>query len=427
MVPGGGDVERTPPGAYHADISDHEPRRRRRSPAALLTSRARPTIRARLTLLYAAAFFVAGAVLVAIMYVSLQRVLENNPVNNAITVLHGFFGDDGMRAYPLINSAVTRLSAEIEQQRSQALRSTLVASLVSLAGMGVAAGGFGWLLAGRVLRPLQQVTGTAQRIADHNLHERIALQGPADEIKELADTFDAMLDRLAVAFDVHQRFVANASHELRTPLAINRTLIEVALDDPDVPDSTRRLGETLLAVNKRHERLIDGLLVLASSERALDSTTLLNLADVAGTVLSGVLPLASRAGVRLSSDLGDAAVIGDPALLERLVGNLIDNAVRYNVDGGWVHVTVNTTRGWSRLTVQNTGPVVEQGDVGGLFDRFRRLSEDSSGGAGLGLSIVRSVTTAHRGQVRATAHPQGGLTVEVILPSADGPLAKEPR
>lgn len=380
----------------------------------------RPTIRARLTLLFGGAFLVAGALLIVLIYLNLRRALADDPVNGALTVVKSFLGDEGLRSHPLLNDAVQRLTLQVDQQHRDTLRSTLVVSLAGLAGIGALAGLFGWLLAGRVLRPLQMVTSTAQRIADRNLHERIALQGPSDEFKELADTFDAMLDRLAMSFDVHQRFVANASHELRTPLAINRTLIEVALDDPEVPDSTRQLGHTLLAVNKRHERLIDGLLVLASSERAVDAATDADLADIAERVLTGVAPLAERAGVRLSSDLREAPVIGDAALLERLVGNLVDNAVRYNVpDAGWVHVTVNTTGPWSRVTVQNTGPVVAPDDVDGLFERFRRLSDDRSGGAGLGLSIVRSVTRAHRGRLRASAHPRGGLTVEVILPRPD--------
>lgn len=237
-----------------------------------------------------------------------------------------------------------------------------------------------------------------------------------------------MLERLDRAFDGHHRFVANASHELRTPLAINRTLIEVALEDPAVPDSTRQLGETLLAVNHRHERLIDGLLVLASSDQSIDKHTRVDLAVIADRVLTSAEDRARQAGVRLSSKLASATVTGDTALLERLLGNLVDNALRYNVtEGGWVHVTVVNDAGTARMTVENTGPVVPPDAVDGLFERFRRrLGRDEHddglqptiGGAGLGLSIVRSVATAHGGQVRASAHPQGGLTVEVTLPTA---------
>lgn len=384
----------------------------------------RSTIRTRLTVLYAGAFFVAGATLVALMYFYLEQSLDHSPGDTVLGAARTFLGERGTGNHPLIDGAVTAIAQQADQQRHDTLRTMLIFSLASLGGVGIAAGVFGWLLAGRALQPLQEVTGTARRIADHNMHERISLAGPDDEIKELADTFDAMLERLDRAFDGHHRFVADASHELRTPLAINRTLIEVALEDPAVPDSTRRLGETLLAVNHRHERLIDGLLVLASSEQSIERHTPADLSVITDRVLAGAEGRARQTGVRLSSKLAPAPVIGDPALLERLVGNLLDNALRYNVvDGGWVHVTVTSAGGSARMTVQNSGPVVPPGDVEGLFERFRRLggdghhdgSQSTGGGSGLGLSIVRSVATAHGGTVRASAHPQGGLTVEVTL------------
>ncbi len=388
---------------------------------------ARSTIRTRLTVLYAGAFFVAGAALVALMYFYLDQSLNHSPGDTALSAARNFLNERGDDRYPLIDNVVDAMVQQAEQQRRDTLRTMLTFSLASLGGIGLIAGVFGWLLAGRVLDPLHEVTETARRIADHNLHERISLTGPSDEIKELADTFDAMLERLDRAFDGQHRFVANASHELRTPLAINRTLIEVALEDPAVPESTRKLGETLLAVNHRHDRLIDGLLVLASSEQSTEKHTRADLAEIAARVLSSTEARARIAGVRVSSQLTSAAVIGDTALLERLVGNLVDNALRYNISGGgWVHVTVTGDARSARLTVENTGPVVPPGEVDGLFERFRRLTNDENlngqqstiGGAGLGLSIVRSVATAHGGRVRATAHPQGGLTVEVIFVTA---------
>ncbi|CAN5661230.1 HAMP domain-containing sensor histidine kinase [soil metagenome] len=388
---------------------------------------ARSTIRTRLTILYAGAFFVAGACLVALMYFYLEQSLEYSPGDTALAAAQNFLDDRGAGSHSLIDNAVTAIAEQADQQRHDTLRTMLIFSLASLSGIGIAAGVLGWLLAGRALQPLHEVTATARRIADHNLHERISLAGPNDEIKDLADTFDAMLERLDRAFDGHHRFVANASHELRTPLAINRTLIEVALDDPAVPDSTRQLGETLLAVNHRHERLIDGLLVLASSEQLIDMHTRADLSAIASRVLASAEDRARRSGVRLSSHLAIAPVIGDTALLERLVGNLVDNALRYNLtDSGWVHVMVTGDTKSARMTVENTGPVVPPDEVDGLFERFRRLARDehvnaqqsSMGGAGLGLSIVRSVATAHGGRVRATAHPQGGLTVEVTLAAA---------
>ena len=238
------------------------------------------TIRLRLTMLYATAFFLAGAVLIALTYFYLDQSLERRPGANAQALVQQFLGDRGPREprrSPTVFSSA--IAAQAEQQRRDTLQGMLIWSLVSLGAVGVAAAGFGWLLAGRALQPLQNITATARRVADRSLHERIALAGPDDEIKGLADTFDAMLERLDHAFDSQRRFVANASHELRTPLTINRTLIEVALDDPEVPESTRRLGTTLLEVNQRHERLIDGLLVLASS-RQLTRRNRVDLAEV---------------------------------------------------------------------------------------------------------------------------------------------------
>jgi signal transduction histidine kinase len=340
-----------------------------------------------------------------------------------------FLNERGVRNRPVIENLLSAIAAQAERERRETLQGMLVWSLVSLGAVGVAAGGFGWLLAGRALAPLQNVTATARRVAERSLHERIALDGPDDEIKELADTFDAMLERLDRGFDGQRRFVANASHELRTPLAINRTLIEVALDDPDTPDATRKLGETLLEVNHRNERLIDGLLVLATSDQRLDKHSMVDLADVARRAITIAGSAARRAGVHIGSDLMSARVVGDPALLERLAQNLVDNAIRYNItERGWVHVTVMGDPRWAHLAVENTGPVVAPYDVNGLFEPFRRLASDeriaesgqatTSRGAGLGLSIVRSVATAHGGDVRAQARPAGGLVVTVALPAS---------
>ncbi len=386
----------------------------------------RSTIRMRLTALYAVVFFCAGAILIALMYFYLQQSLQNRPAG-AQGIVQQFLNERGVRNRPVIDNLFTAIAAQAEQERRETLQGMLIWSLVALGAVGVAAGGFGWLLAGRALQPLQNVTATARRVAERSLHERIALDGPDDEIKELADTFDAMLERLDRAFDGQRRFVANASHELRTPLAINRTLIEVALDDPDVPDATRKLGETLLEVNHRNERLIDGLLVLASSDQRLDKHTRVDLASVARQAITTAGPAAHRAGIEIYSDLVSAYVVGDPALLERLAQNLVDNAIRYNIAGhGWVHVTVTGDTRSARLAVQNTGPVVAPFEVDGLFEPFRRLASGeriteagnatNSRGAGLGLSIVRSVATAHGGDVDAQARPDGGLIVTVTVP-----------
>ncbi|WP_433602588.1 sensor histidine kinase [Nocardia sp. CA-135953] len=387
------------------------------------------TIRLRLTLLYAGAFFIAGAILVALMYFYLDRSLDRRHGMGAQILVREYLAK---RNRPIVTEELyTALTAQAAKERRDTLEAMLVWSLVCLGAIGIVAGGLGWLLAGRALHPLQQITATARRVADRSLHERIALTGPDDEIKDLADTFDAMLERLDRAFDGQRRFVANASHELRTPLTINRTLIEVALDDPDAPESTRRLGATLLEVNNRHERLIDGLLVLASSEQRLIERSRVDLAEVVRRVVTVAGDAADRAGIEIRTAIEAAPVSGDPVLLERLAQNLVDNAIRYNVsEKGWVSIRSVSTAGNVQLVVENTGPVVPAFEVDGLFEPFRRLASGervaesahapNSRGAGLGLSIVRSVAYAHGGEVRATARSEGGLTVTVTIENRTG-------
>ncbi|MFD8248829.1 sensor histidine kinase [Nocardia sp. NPDC059691] len=381
------------------------------------------TIRLRLTLLYATAFFLAGAVLIALMYFYLNQSLERRPGGGAQQVVREYLLERAERNRAPVSAELFKaLGEQAQRNRRDTLRAMLVWSLVSLGAVGIAAGGFGWLLAGRALHPLQRITATARRVADTSLHERIALDGPQDEIKDLADTFDAMLERLDRAFDGQRRFVANASHELRTPLTINRTLIEVALEDPEVPESTRRLGATLLEVNRRHERLIDGLLVLATSEQRLTEHRRADLADLAADAVG---TRAERPGAEITADLETAPVQGDPLLLERLVHNLLDNAVRYNLpENGWVSIRTRTAGERAVLAVANSGPPVPAFEVDSLFEPFRRLAtaersaDSDTRGAGLGLSIVRSVAQAHGGVVHATARQEGGLAVTVDLPRA---------
>jgi signal transduction histidine kinase len=387
-------------------------------------TRRRSTVRVRLTALYAGAFFLAGAALVVGMYFVLRAALDRQ-----LTARIGL-------AEHLPTSTTTQaaheqqaaLLAQFRKDRDDTLNTMLIASLAALGGVGVIAGGFGWLLAGRALHPLQQVTATARRVADRSLHERIALDGPNDEIKDLADTFDAMLERLDRSFDSQRRFVANASHELRTPLTINRALIEVALDNPQANELLRQLGATLLAVNRRHERLIDGLLTLASSEQPITDTIPVDLADIARHITTESQPRARSAGVEIHADLQPAPLEGDPVLLERLVQNLLDNAIRYNLpEHGEIIVRTGTVDDHAHLAVENTGPPVPPYDVPSLFEPFRRLATTerladptqvtTGQGAGLGLSIVRSVTNAHGGDVHASPRDDGGLTVRVRLPT----------
>lgn len=387
----------------------------------------RSTIRWRLALLYGGAFFFAGAVLVAVMYFNLEQTLDRRPGAAVQGLVRQFLNRNELPDKPLANDLFEAIVAQAEQQRHETMRTMLVWSLASLGVTGIAAVGFGWLMAGRALAPLQHITGTARRVADRNLHERIALQGPDDEIKDLADTFDAMLERLDRAFDGQRRFVANASHELRAPLTINRTLIEVALEDPGVSEDTRRLGATLLQVNRRHERLIEGLITLAASEEGLAQRVPVDLGDVVRRAVGVAEPEARRARVDVVMTIAEATALGDRVLLERLAQNLVDNAIRHNVpESGWVRVAVQAHRDGAQLTVENSGPVIAAAAVDGLLEPFRRPggdriaeSTDSTRprGAGLGLSIVRSIVRAHHGGLEVIARPDGGLVVTVTLPA----------
>jgi signal transduction histidine kinase len=292
---------------------------------------------------------------------------------------------------------------------------------LTLLALGIIAVVLGYFVAGRMLRPLQTVTATARRLSESTLHERIGLTGPRDEIKDLADTFDSMLDRLHKAFDSQRRFIANASHELRTPLAINRTAIEVALARPDVPAATQALGVKLLIANGRHERLIEGLLLLARSEQELRNRTVANVADLARNAIEQHQQAAAQTGVTVTPSLSPGAVVGDPILLERSIVNLLENAIKYNVPEGQVWVRTGMADGQAYVRVENSGPQVAESDMDTIFEPFRRLRADrvhSARGAGLGLSIVRAVVDAHGGTVQAAPRQGGGLSITLRVPRA---------
>ncbi|MFO7325028.1 MAG: HAMP domain-containing sensor histidine kinase [Pseudomonadota bacterium] len=413
------------------------------------------TIRTRLTVLYAAAFFIAGAFLIGILYVQMHQALGSQLVVRSV-VVGGPAADTDMEEQrapgPGRDAAAGEAAAgpalpprmrltlpepdlvadaqrQIVAARAEAMRRVMLVSVVALAATGVLAALLGWLLAGQALQPLRQITATVRGIADRNLHQRIAMSGPRDEIKDLADTLDGMLERLDRAFDSQQRFIANASHELRTPLAINRTLIEVAMLKDGRPDSRlMHIGSTLLEVNQRHERIIDGLLMLAGSEQEIADPRDVDLAQVARHVLSESEPMARDCGVKLRLRLDPAPGRGDAVLLERLLHNLVDNALRYNAaEGGWVELTTGRDeQGRAMLRVENPGPVIPDYEVPRLFEPFRRLSSTerlaetpgtlSRRGAGLGLSIVQAIVTSHRGGIQARARTDGGLAITVWLP-----------
>jgi signal transduction histidine kinase len=293
--------------------------------------------------------------------------------------------------------------------------------LVGIAAAVLLAGLIWWLVAGRTLRPLSQTVQTVRQLGPENLRQRIRMTGSADVLKELADALDDALDRLSAGYEGQRRFAANASHELRTPLAVQRLLTEVAMDDPQAGEDLHRLGAQLIRVNERNERLIEGLLVLAESDRGVPGKVPVRLDKVAGSVLDAHADLAGKHDVSLHRSLTEREVSGDPLLLERLIGNLVTNAILYNQPGGWVEVEVAAeTDAGPALSVRNTGQNVPAESVYALFEPFRRLSADRtnhSGGAGLGMSIARSITAAHGGTIRARPRSEGGLIVDIELPA----------
>jgi len=382
----------------------------------------RPTIRIRLTLLYGGMFLIAGILLLSIIYLLAAQALHEGG-GQAFSV-SGNFGITSTTC-PAVNSApLSEVSSILKNcdaiQRQHALDDLLSRSLLALLGLAIIAFAFGYAMAGRVLSPLGRILRTARAVAGSDLSRRIELDGPDDEIKELADTFDDMLERLQRAFTAQQRFVGNASHELRTPLAINRTLLEVHLSDPNAPAELHQLGKTLLATNERSEQLVEGLLLLARSDNQIVERKPVDLAEVAEQAVDQVRSEADAKGVVIRSEQKPAVVQGNGVLLERIALNLVQNAVRYNVpEDGWVEVTTEAQHGQAVLVVSNTGPVVPAYEIDNLFEPFRRLRTERTGsdkGVGLGLSIVRSVARAHGGHISAQPREGGGLVVRVALP-----------
>lgn len=272
-----------------------------------------------------------------------------------------------------------------------------------------------------LLRPLRAAADAVRRVGPQNLSQRVAVAGATDELKALTDALNEALDRIAAGYESQRRFAANASHELRTPLAVQRLLTEVAMDDPAASQDLRRLGGLLLRTSERSERLIEGLLVLAESDRGLEGNVPVRLDELAASVLDSHLEIADTNKGNLRRDLTERFVPGDPLLLERLVSNLVSNAIAYNHPGGWVEVVV---AGEPAITVSNTGQSVPADTVSTLFEPFRRLTAgriDHSEGSGLGLAIVRSIATAHHGTVQARPCPDGGLIVEISFPHCPPP------
>jgi signal transduction histidine kinase len=384
----------------------------------------RPTIRIRLTVLYGGMFLIAGVVLLWIIYLLAAQAINQGSVF-PFKLLDAHIDSTNCSALPAGQTITSEqftqaLNTCMRHQRDMALNTLLKRSLIALVGLAVVAFAFGYVMAGRVLAPLGRITRTARSVVGSDLKRRIELDGPDDELKELADTFDGMLDRLERSFDAQRRFVANASHELRTPLAINRTLLEVQLSDPEASPDLQQLGKTLLATNERSEQLVEGLLLLARSENEIIDRKPVDLAEVASRALDQTRGEAQSKGVELRGELAAAVVQGNGVLLERIALNLVQNAVRYNVpEDGWVQVSTTAQNGQAVLIVANTGPVVPAYEIDNLFEPFRRLRTERTGsdkGVGLGLSIARSVARAHGGVIAAEPREGGGLVMRVAIP-----------
>jgi signal transduction histidine kinase len=349
--------------------------------------RPRLTVRTRLTVLYATLVALSTGALLLVSYWLLERHFD--------------------RTLP-------------EALAGEALDEVALQYVIAFLGVLLVAGAVGWAVAGRVLAPLKRMSGAARRIDEQRLGERIPVGGPQDELRELGETLNSMLDRLALSFDNQRRFVANASHELRSPLTVIRSEAEVALanPEPDV-DELRAMAESVVQASRRTEALLASLLILARSQRGLMSTGAVDLAAVASAAAGSAARAAGSEGVHVTTELGPAAVEGDAALLERLAANLIENAVRYNRPGGFVHVGTREEGGSAELRVENSGPPVDPEAAARLAEPFERVSRESDPrGAGLGLSIVRAVSEAHGGTLLIEHRPEGGLIVAVRLPRA---------
>jgi signal transduction histidine kinase len=402
----------------------------------------RRTIRLRLTILYASLFLVSGAGLLAITYglVRNEEVLVGTRPDGSSVAIGGSeeAGESSAEpTKPLVQnqrlqssgppgriSTPEQLQAQalrdrnlVERQHDAELRRFLEQSGIALALMAAASILLGWLIAGRVLRPIRTLNERAREISATNLHRRLALAGPDDELTQLADTFDDLLGRLEASFQAQRQFVANASHELRTPLARSRTLAEVALADPEATvDSLRASQQRVLAAGEQQERLIEALLTLARSERGLDQREPFDLAAVTETLVAAKRPEAEQHGLELRASIEPAETSGDSRLAERLIANLIDNALHHNRDGGHIDVRTTTADHRAVLSIANSGAPIPTHELERLFQPFQRLRTDRTRHGdrlGLGLSIVQAIATAHGASLTTRAQPDGGLHIEV--------------
>ena len=375
----------------------------------------RPTLRIRMALLYGGLVLLVGVSLLFTSVVLLKRSIAGVDFFNRVGTVT-FQGQTG--------KPTAIQPAEIgKAAQDQAVQYVLGTGLIYFGIIVVIGAVGGYLLAKQALRPVARLTATARQLSTDNLDQRINLGGPFDELRELADTFDEMLARLDAAFDSQKMFVANASHELRTPLSVIQTELEVTLADPNADiDELRRMGEVVAGATERAQRLVASLLTLArlqAVERGeLEVREQVDLAALVPVVLDSVRTEAAAKSIRIETEIEPAAAVGDPRLLERLIGNLVENAIRHNVPDGWLRVTTGQTTERVWLHVSNGGPVIPAGDLDGLFEPFRRggKGRTATRGAGLGLAIVRLIVDAHHGKLQAAAPPFGGLAIRIELP-----------
>jgi signal transduction histidine kinase len=384
--------------------------------------RPRGTVRLRMTLLYGGLFLLSGAALLAI---ASGLVVRGSSTSVAVSPQVGA-GQQLAQAQDEIRRLQDALASQSDV-RANVSHEVLMASLIALGIMVVVSALLGWFFAGRSLRPLRMITATARRISEDNLHERLAFVGPADELKDLADTFDGLLERLQAAFAAQRLFVANASHELRTPITTMRAALDVAMAKPGpLPPQTVVLANRLRAELDRVSELLEGLLVLARAQHgALPNREIVALNEVVSDAVRTRSAAIEAAGLsfRLA---GDALlpVAGSGVMLRRMVDNVIDNAIVHNAPHGWIAVGSWASQGTGRVVVENGGPVLDQDQVSQLAQPFRRLGADRVGsdrGSGLGLSIVAAIAAAHGGSLELRARPEGGLQVAITLPLAASP------
>jgi len=395
----------------------------------------RRTVRLRLAALYGLLFTISGAVLLVITNVLVRSATGAGScytdANGRVTcVIPGRKGGrsivmsvSGTPSNGMSSRQAHGFAQIVNSQQAADLHQLFVYSWLALAIMAVASAALGWIVAGRVLRPLRTITATVRNISATSLHERLALSGPNDELKELGDTFDALLARLEQFIASQRQFVANASHELRTPLALQRTVTQLALADPDATaDSLRAAHERVLISGAQQERILEALLALARGQAGLTKRQPFDLAVLTGRVLLARQSRARERSIEVRSVLAPAPMTGDPHLAERLLANLVDNALAYNTTPGWIDLMTGRRGDVAFVSVSNTGPIIDAGEVDRLTRPFQRLATERTGhrdGSGLGLSIVQAIVNAHAGSLTLRPRPSGGLTVEAAFPGVD--------